>query len=55
MTPTPRTAQQLADLLLARDPLPPLVPTQVYDAALTHEIEATDAPGPGEDRAAPAE
>jgi len=45
MTLTPRTARQLADLLLARDPLPPLVPAQVYDAALTPEIEASDAPG----------
>jgi hypothetical protein len=43
MTPTPRTAQEIADLLLARDPLPPLVPTQVFDAALTAEIEAADA------------
>ncbi len=43
MIPTPRTAQQLADLLLARDPLPPLVPAQVHDAALTQEIEAADA------------
>lgn len=45
MTPAPRTARQLADLLLARDPLPPLVPAQVYDAALAPEIEAADAPG----------
>ncbi len=44
MIPTPRTAQQIADLFLARDPLPPLVPSQVYDAALTQEIEATAAP-----------
>jgi hypothetical protein len=44
MTPTPRTAQQIADVLIARDPLPPLVPIQVFDAALTEEIEATDAP-----------
>ena len=44
MTPTPRNAQQIADLLLARDPPPPLVPTQVFDAALTPEIEATTAP-----------
>ena len=44
MTPTPRTARQIADLLLARDPLPPLVPSQVYDAALTPEIEAVTAP-----------
>jgi len=44
MTPTSRTAQQIADFLLARDPLPPLVPTQVFDAALTQEIEATAAP-----------
>ncbi len=44
MTPTPRTAQEIVDLLLARDPLPPLVPTQVFDAALTSEIEATAAP-----------
>ncbi len=44
MTPTPRTAQEIAALLLARDPLPPLVPAQVFDAALTQEIEATEAP-----------
>ena len=44
MTTTLRTAQEIADLLLARDPLPPLVPTKVYNAALTQEIEATDAP-----------
>lgn len=44
MTSTLRTAQQLADFLLARDPLPLLVPSQVYNAALTQEIEATEAP-----------
>lgn len=44
MTTSTRTVQQIADLLLARDPLPPLVPTQVFDAALTAEIEATAAP-----------
>jgi len=44
MTTPARTAQEIADLLLARDPLPPLVPIQVFDAALTQEIEATDAP-----------
>ena len=44
MTPTPRTARQIADLLLARDPLPPLVPSEVYDAVLTWEIEAVTAP-----------
>lgn len=44
MSPTTRTAQQIADLLLARDPLPPLVPSQIYDAALTQGIEAADAP-----------
>lgn len=38
------STQQLADLLLARDPLPPLVPACVYDAALTPEIEASAAP-----------
>jgi len=45
MTPILRTARQLADLLLSRDPLPPLVPAHVYDAALTPEIENSDAPG----------
>lgn len=45
MIPNPHTARQLADLLLARDPLPPLVPAKVYDAALAPEIEASDAPG----------
>ena len=44
MSPTPRTVQQIADLLLARDPLPPLVPSHVYDAVLTPEIEAVTAP-----------
>ncbi len=44
MIPTPRTAQEIADLLLTRDPLPPLAPGQVFDAALTEEIEATAAP-----------
>ncbi len=44
MTSAPRTAQEIANFLLARDPLPPLVPTQVFDAALTEEIEATAAP-----------
>ena len=39
-----RTAPELAALLLARDPLPPLVPTQVYDEALTEEIAATTGP-----------
>ena len=43
MTPT-RTTQHIADLLLARAPLPPLVPSQAYDAALTQEIEAAEAP-----------
>lgn len=43
MTPA-RSAQQIADLLLARDPLPPLVPTQAFDPTLTPEIEATAAP-----------
>ena len=37
-------ARQLADLLLARDPLPLLVPARVYDAALTPEIEVSAAP-----------
>ena len=44
MTHSPRTIQELADLLLARDPLPPLVPDQVFDPALTAEIAAADAP-----------
>lgn len=44
MSSSPRTVQELADLLLARDPLPPLVPTQAFDPALTAEIEASDAP-----------
>lgn len=43
MIPTPRTARQLAALLLARDPSPPLVPSQVYNAVLTQEIEASAA------------
>ncbi|MDQ2798984.1 MAG: hypothetical protein M3Y13_05000 [Armatimonadota bacterium] len=44
MSSSSRTVQELADLLLARDPLPPLVPSKVYDLALTTEIEASDAP-----------
>ena len=44
MTLNPRPVQEIADLLLARNPLPPLAPTQVYEAALTEEIEATAAP-----------
>lgn len=44
MIPTPRTARQLAVLLLARDPSPSLVPSQVYNAVLTQEIEASAAP-----------
>lgn len=44
MTTTRRNAKEVADLLLARDPLPPLVPMQVYDDALTQEIEAADVP-----------
>lgn len=44
MTPTPRTVDEITDLLLARNPLPPLVPTQVFDPALTLEIEAAEAP-----------
>ena len=40
MTSSPPTAQDIADRLLARDPLPPLVPTQVFDAALTEKITA---------------
>ena len=38
------STQQLADLLLARDPLPPLVPVQVFDASLTPQIEEAAAP-----------
>ena len=38
--PTPRNAEEIAALLLARDPLPPLLPTQVFDLALTEEIAA---------------
>ncbi len=44
MSSSPRTVQELADVLLARDPLPPLVPLKVYDPTLTAEIEASDAP-----------
>lgn len=43
MIQSPRTVQELADLLLVRDPLPPLVPAQVFDPALTKEIEAATA------------
>ncbi len=39
-----RPASELAALLLARAPLPPLVPTGVYDEALTEEIAATTGP-----------
>ena len=39
-----RSVPELAALLLARDPLPPLVPARVYDPTLTAEIAATDAP-----------
>ncbi|MDQ2799366.1 MAG: hypothetical protein M3Y13_06960 [Armatimonadota bacterium] len=44
MSSSPRTVQELADMLLARDPLPPLVPLKVYEPALTAEIEAVNAP-----------
>lgn len=40
MTPSPRNAQEIAALLLARDPLPPLVPSQIFDEALSEEIAA---------------
>lgn len=38
------TAQEIADTLVARVPLPPLMPTQVYDDALTNEITALAVP-----------
>ena len=44
MSQLPRPASELAALLLARDPLPPLVPPGVYDEALTEEIAATTGP-----------
>ena len=44
MSRPPRPASDLAALLLARDPLPPLVPGGVYDEALTEEIAATTGP-----------
>ena len=44
MSQPPRTAPELAALLLARDPLPPLVPSRVYDESLTEEIAATTGP-----------
>jgi hypothetical protein len=44
MPQPPRTAQEIADYLLARNPQPPLMPTKVFDDALTDEIAAT--PGP---------
>jgi hypothetical protein len=44
MTPPTRTASEIADALLARDPPPPLVPARVFDPALAAEIEAADAP-----------
>ena len=55
MTSLPRSAQDIADRLLARDPLPPLVPTQVFDAALTQEITALPASACGQDRPASAQ
>ena len=45
MTPNPRPARKLADLLLVRDPLPPLVPAKIYNAALTPEIENSGVSG----------
>jgi len=44
MIPALRTTQEIADFLLARDPLPPLVPTDVFDVTLTKEIAALTAP-----------
>ena len=40
MTQPTRAAQEIADVLLARDPLPPLMPTKVFDDGLTDEIDA---------------
>lgn len=44
MTTPSRTVPEIIQYLLARDPLPPLVPNGVYDDALTEEIEATPQP-----------
>ena len=44
MSQPPRPASELATQLLARDPLPPLVPAGVFDEALTEEIAATTGP-----------
>ena len=44
MTPSPRTVPEITAYLLARDPLPPLVPGCVFDDALTDEIEAATVP-----------
>ncbi len=41
--PSPPNAQEIAAVLLARDPLPPLHPTQIFNAALTEVIAAMPA------------
>ena len=44
MTTPPPTIQEIADRLRTRDPLPPLVPAQAFDPALTARINAAEAP-----------
>ena len=39
-----QTLSEITSRLLARDPLPPLVPAAVYDPALTPAIDALNAP-----------
>ncbi len=44
MTTPSRTVPEITHSLLARDPLPPLVPSGVFDNSLTDEIEAAAVP-----------
>jgi len=44
IAPMSLTLSEITQRLLARDPLPPLVPASVYDPTLTPAIDALDAP-----------